>query len=434
MRSLSYQRVVLVAACLLGTAIITFLAFWLRLPNRSEQTPGNPFSLDQNIEGFIKAYWQRPIPLQGKPPASFSELEARLHPEACAGCHPHQYADWKESLHSKTMGPGPWGQIMELSRNRLDEAAMCMSCHAPLSEQMPWITANASGQMPGHEKNHAYDPKLQLQGITCAACHVRRHRRFGPPKAEGAAASYPSGLAAHGGAQRTPYFEKAEFCRDCHQFDPANSILVNGKPLQDTFREWQNGAWGKSGTSCQQCHMPDRRHLWRGIHDAEWVRGAVGFEAKIQQRPAAPQKALEIAVEVTNVAVGHKFPSYVTPKVFVRGALLDSGGKTIPATQQERVIGWDARFEDGRWKERFDTRIAPGEKFAAKFAWAASGGARKARLWVEVHPDHFYHHEFYPAYLKGANLIPEGKSLIENARLDSGRTPYTLFDKVLPLD
>ena len=434
MRSFSYQRVVLVAACLLGAAIITLLAVWLRLPNRSGQTPGNPLSLDQDIEGFIKAYWQRPIPLQGKPPASFRELEAGLYPEACAGCHPQQYADWKESLHSRAMGPGPWGQIVELSRNSPDEAVMCMTCHAPLSEQLPWTAANATGQTPGHEKNHAYDPKLQLQGITCAACHVRQHQRFGPPKAEGAAAGYPAGTANHRGAQRTLYFEKAEFCRDCHQFDPANSILINGKPLQDTFREWQNSSWGKSGTSCQQCHMPNRRHLWRGIHDAEWVRGAVGFEAKIQRRPAVSEGVLAITADVTNLAVGHKFPSYVTPKVFIRGALLDSGGRTIPSTQQERVIGWDARFEDGEWKERFDTRIAPGEKFTARFEWVSPGGAKKARVWVEVHPDHFYHHEFYPAYLNAESLSPEGRKLIDKARLDSGRTPYTLFEKLLPLD
>jgi hypothetical protein len=431
----SYKRALVVAGSLLVALAIVLFAIRSYSPDRSRTVPNGIVSVEQSREDFIKAYWQRPIPPQGEPPASFSELETRLNPEACAGCHPQQYADWKESLHSKAMGPGPWGQVVELSRSSPDEAVMCMTCHAPLSEQLPWLSPAADGAGAKQTKNPAYDPKLQLQGITCAACHVRQHQRFGPPKAEGTTApTYPAGIGNHGGVERTPYFEKAEFCRDCHQFDAATGTRVNGKPLQDTFREWQNSSWGKSGTTCQQCHMPGRRHLWRGIHDAEWVRGAVRFEAKIHQRPAGSEPALRIAVDVVNAAVGHNFPSYVTPKVFIRGALLDGSGKTIPATEQERVIGWDARFEDGKWQERFDTRIAPGQKFTAQFEWASPAGAKKVRVWVEVHPDHFYHHEFYPAYLKDDSLSPEGRKLIEKARIDSGRTPYILFEKVVTLD
>ena len=391
-------------------------------------------STHQNIEDFFKAYWQRPIHPQGQSPGSFSEQEARLDPEACGSCHPKQYTDWKESFHSKAMGPGPWGQIVELSRNSPEEAILCMTCHAPLGEQIPWLTANAVAQDKGYAKNPAYDPKLQLQGITCAACHVRQHQRFGPPKAEGTAApTYPAGIANHGGVERTPYFEKAEFCRDCHQFDPENTALVNGKPLQDTYREWLSSIWGKGEASCQECHMPHRRHLWKGIHDAEWVKGAVRFAAEIRQELSGPKKTLEINVDLINAAVGHKFPTYITPKVFVRAALLDIGGKILPGTQQERVIGWDVRFEDGQWKEYFDTRIAPGEKFQASFSWSPPSQARKIRAWVEVHPDHFYHHHFYPAYLADPSLSPAGKKLIEKALQESGRTPYLLFDRLVHL-
>ena len=180
--------------------------------------------------------------------------------------------------------------------------------------------------------------------------------------------------------------------------------------------------------------MPDRRHLWKGIHDAEWVKGGVRFEAEIGQTPSVPGRALEIKVELTNTAVGHKFPTYVTPKVFVRGALLDNGGNIIAGTQQERVIGWDARFEGGKWKEYFDTRIGPGETFRANFRWPLPGQAKKIRTWVEVYPDYFYHDHFYPAYLKDQALSLQGRKLIERALLDSGRTPYTLFDKVFTLE
>jgi hypothetical protein len=101
--------------------------------------------------------------------------------------------------------------------------------------------------------------------------------------------------------------------------------------------------------------------------------------------------------EVTNSAVGHKFPSYITPKVFLRASLLDSSGKSLPGTLKQQTIGWDARFEDGEWKEYFDTRISPGESFKQRFEWALSTRADKIRVWLEVHPDHFYHVHFYPS-------------------------------------
>lgn len=393
------------------------------------------FSLDQPINIFFKNYWQRPIPLQGIPPSSYTAKEASLSSEACGSCHPKQYADWKESLHSHAMGPGPWGQIIDLTQNSPEEAIQCMTCHAPLSEQMPLVTKAGNGEKGPYEKNRYFDSQLQLEGITCAACHVRQYRRFGPPKAEGAAATqYPAGMPNHGGVQRTPYFEKAEFCKGCHQFDPENSLLVNGKPLQDTYREWKNSIWGQGGAECQDCHMAGRRHLWKGIHDREWVKGGVRIEAHLKKAASSPGSSLEFSVQVTNAAVGHKFPTYTTPKVFVRAALLDETGKILPGTSQERIIGRDARFEGGEWKEYFDTRISPGEKSEENFRWSRPAVAKKIRAWVEVYPDHFYNLYFYPPYLKDKHISPEGRKLIQKAWKESGSTSYVLFEELIPLN
>lgn len=414
------------AILLLALAAVVFSVRYGRL--RSQPAP----SVEQGLEEFFRVYWQRPIALQGRAPQNFTEKEASLTPEACGSCHAQQYADWKESLHAKSMGSGPWGQILDFTRTNPGEAILCMTCHAPLSEQMPYIARTAEGSKIEYAQNRQYDPKLQLQGITCPACHVRHHRRFGPPKDKGV--SYPPGTPNHGGVRRTPYFESAEFCRDCHQFDPENTILLNGKPLQDTYREWKNSIWGQGGAACQECHMPNRRHLWKGIHDPEMVRNGVRIEAQVNGAGGSPGKPLELSVALTNAAVGHKFPTYVTPKVFIRAALLDRARKVLPGTEQERVIGWDARFEGGEWKEYFDTRIPPGEKFEAKFRWALPKEARAVRVWVEVHPDHFYHVYFYPAYLQGSGLSPEGRRLVEKALEASGRTPYLLLEKAFPLE
>ncbi|MDP2606853.1 MAG: ammonia-forming cytochrome c nitrite reductase subunit c552 [Deltaproteobacteria bacterium] len=386
------------------------------------------------MENFFAAHWQRPIPLQGVAPPSYGGKEASLRPEACGSCHPTQYADWKESLHRRAMGPGPWGQIIDLTQNSPEEAIQCMTCHAPLSEQMPALEKTTDGKGNSYAKNPNFDPRLQLEGITCAACHVRRHQRFGPPKAQGASATrYPPGTPSHEGVQRTPYFEKAEFCKDCHQFDPENSLLVNGKPLQDTYREWKNSIWGKGEAACQDCHMSGRRHLWKGIHDRDMVKGGVRIEAHLKKLTAISESPLELSVAVTNAAVGHKFPTYITPKIFVLADLLDESGKSLPGTSQEQIIGWDTRFVNGQWKEYFDTRIAPGEISRKIFKWTPPARATQARVRVEVQPDHFYHVHFYPAYLKGENLSNDGKRLVEKALKESGGTSFVIFEEVIPL-
>jgi hypothetical protein len=424
-------------AVFFGIAVIFFLVYlrFVSITKSKTEPPPVTVKVTPDMKTFLSAHWQRPIPLQGVAPPSYSEKEASLRPEACGSCHTKQYADWKQSLHSRAMGPGPWGQIIDLTRNSPDEAIQCMTCHAPLTEQMPVTAKTGSGKADTYVKNPHFDSPLQLEGITCAACHVRQHRRFGPPKAEGAAATqYPPGMANHGGAERTPHFERAEFCKDCHQFDPENSLLINGKPLQDTYREWKNSIWAKDGTACQDCHMSSRRHLWRGIHDKEWVKGGVRFKAQLQESKPRVGENVILAVEVVNSAVGHKFPTYTTPKVFVRAALLDARGKPLPGTQREHVIGWDARFENGEWKEFFDTRISPGESIRQKFQWARVKTANKVRVWMEVHPDHFYHVHFYPVHLKRQDLSKAGRDLIERALEESGKTPYVLFEETVSLE
>lgn len=431
----SQRRTLVLFTAVLG--LLLLLALLVRFfppPNHKEIQP-SPSSLeDQEVEEFFKDYWQKPIPIQGPPPATFTEEEASLRPQACGSCHPEQYADWKQSLHSRAMGPGPWGQIIELTQNSPEEAGLCRSCHAPLGEQSPLLAKATEGTRTTYKKNPAFNSDLELQGITCAACHVRRHRRYGPPKSEEAfAAKYPAAMPNHDGAQRTAYFEKAEFCKGCHQFDTENSLLVNGKLLQDTYREWKNSIWGRDEASCQECHMPKRRHLWKGIHDREWVRGGVRIETQSVRAPSQTANALELEVKLVNAAVGHKFPTYITPKIFIRATLLDGKGQALPATEREKIIGWDARFEGGEWREYFDSRIPPGGELQETFRWMPPPEAKKIRVWVEVHPDHFYHVYFYPAFLSNQELTPQARKLIEKALRDSGLSAYVLFEKVLQL-
>src|SRR6266511_1383783 len=175
---------------------------------------------------FIERHWRRPIPPQGEAPSGFTPLEQSLAPADCGSCHPVQFRDWQGSIHSKSMGPGLVGQLVEMNRSDPAAARSCPACHAPLAEQSPDLP-DAGGLAP----NPAFDASLRRQGVVCAACHVRGHQRFGPPPRPGTTAAAPgtTGLP-HGGATHTTAYLRSEFCSSCHQFGASGPIL-NGKPL-----------------------------------------------------------------------------------------------------------------------------------------------------------------------------------------------------------
>src|SRR6266702_1632734 len=85
------------------------------------------------------------------------------------------------------------------------EAFVARHWRVPLAEQAPPVPGALA-------RNPAFDPALRARGIPCAACHVRGHERFGPPRRDGSLASAaPRETLPHNGVTRTPAFLKAEF-------------------------------------------------------------------------------------------------------------------------------------------------------------------------------------------------------------------------------
>lgn len=232
------------------------------------------------IRDFLVRHWASPIPPQGRAPARFTRVEASLDPQSCGTCHPAQYADWKTSLHAKAMGAGLMGQLVDMVRTDPESALDCQRCHSPLSEQQPKVRrVNTKGE-PEFVANPAFDRGLQAKGLVCAACHVRQWEWFGPPMRDGTLVSAaPRETLPQNGATRTPAFLSSEFCQGCHQF-PDDGFALNGKLLENTYAEWKASPYAREGVQCQDCHMPDRRHLWRGIHDPEMVKQGVMVDLK----------------------------------------------------------------------------------------------------------------------------------------------------------
>jgi hypothetical protein len=232
--------------------------------------------------------------------------------------------------------------------------------------------------------------------------------------------SGPRALLAHGGATRTRAFLRSQFCRDCHQFQP-DGFALNGKLLQNTYAEWQASPFAQAGVQCQDCHMPDRRHTWRGIHDQAMVRS--GLTIHLQRESAAGEIAATLRVR--NTGVGHAFPTYVTPLVVLRGELLDGGGRVVAGSREEYVIGRQVELDLSR--ELSDTRLLPGAEARLRYRRPRHAGAR-ARFSVLVFPDAFYTAFFEVLLRQGAGL---GTAQIEEALAATRRSWFTVFSEDL---
>ncbi len=389
----------------LAVLVVTLIA-WPGAPREEVPAAGTA--------DFLARHWRQPLAPQGPAPPGFSPLERSLAPESCGTCHPAQLADWKTSHHARSMGPGVAGQLVDLWRSDPDSAKLCLTCHTPLAEQSP--------ATPG------FDAALQAKGLVCAACHVRGQRRFGPPRRDGSLSGPTSaGKRPHDGATRTTAFLAAEFCSVCHQFG-ADGIALNGKPLENTYVEWTASPAARQGRQCQDCHMPSRRHLWRGIHDRAMVRSGVTITLRTSRPRYRPGDEVRATLAVSSVAVGHYFPTYVTPRVLVRLVLLDEAGRHLPGSAEEHVIGREVTLDLAR--EISDTRIAPGSRTSFAYRRRLDRPGLRLMATVTVEPDHFYT-RFFDSLLRSGQTA--GSRDLRAALDASRRSRFEIFRRTVPL-
>ncbi|VAV90937.1 hypothetical protein MNBD_ALPHA02-652 [hydrothermal vent metagenome] len=370
-----------------------------------------PSSEVQTTSRLPATHWQQPLSPQGPPPEEWSELEQSLQPESCAECHADKYDEWKTSLHAHAMSPGFVGQIITYDTESAND---CMECHAPLAEQKQAF-ADARTQGKGHLPAAQ---GLAAAGNSCAGCHIRENKRFGPPQRDTDQTGQSDTDNPHGGVFRTADFEKSDFCASCHQFP--QDYAINGKPLENTVVEWQASPQAAEGISCQMCHMPDRKHLWRGIHDPDMVRG--GLEASHDVTGEMARFTLK------STGVGHAFPTYITPKVVMQAVRLDVRGNPVPDTAVSYVIKREVGYAGGRWLEYSDTRILPGETASLDLNW---GDSTRIKMWLEIYPDDYYEHEVYASLVESFEDGSPEKALIEQAVIKAQASGFTLFETIL---
>jgi hypothetical protein len=368
----------------------------------------------ETLGPFLAEHWSLPIPAQATGASNALGLETDLDPRACGACHPKQFAEWQGTLHAGAFSPGFAGQLIEGKLAKARSLRHCQTCHNPLAEQQPVL-------VDGTPSPH-FDPALRRQGLVCAACHVRNQVRYGPPRQAGLLPT-PEPLP-HDGFVAREEFEESRFCAQCHQFFGQQG--PSGRPIENTFVEWQASPHAAAGWTCQSCHMPDRAHSWRGIHDEETVRGATRVEFSV-----APAEGERISAELVleSVGVGHMLPSYVTPRIFLLIAQTDASGEILPATEETFEIG--RRVNSHTNEDVFDTRIPPGEAATLRYAHPRNRRAAGLVGRVTVHPDFHYRRVF--ASLTKRLKDPEALRLIHEALEDATDSVYVLEEVHRPL-
>jgi hypothetical protein len=367
------------------------------------------------IEAFLARHWADPLPPQGSPPAGYSALEASLDPDACGQCHTEQHAGWRTSLHSRAMGPGLLWQLKLMDQ---DQGNRCLRCHAPLAEQKALLALEHGWPNAPTAPPPDYVPAdLGHRGLVCAACHVREHRRFGPP---------PRGEnnqdGPHGGFTIAPAFQDSRFCAHCHQF-PDDGPRIAGKLQENTYQEWLASPYARDGDgkrTCQDCHMPDRRHLWRGIHDPEMTRSAI--ETTLDVIPLGGDR-YEARARVRNSGAGHHFPTYMVPKVELLFSL--DGTEGAPRELGRHLIGW--QVDTAITREIADTRIPAGETREFRQAFnAPAGGDWRIGLVLRVIPGEHYERIYRDSLSRADRLPAEAVPLLRRALVETETGRYEL--------
>ncbi|MDM8566384.1 multiheme c-type cytochrome [Candidatus Halobeggiatoa sp. HSG11] len=362
-----------------------------------------------SLQQELQRHWQQPLATQGEPPSDLTSLETSLEPKDCATCHPTQFKDWSQSLHSHAMGAGMIGQLVDMQAHATKQHQACIRCHAPLQEQAVSLVNSLLGNS---------STNLHQQGVICAACHIREYKWYGPHK-NGQPTANDMQKLPHNGWQSTPIFKDAQFCSVCHQFKPEEYSL-NGKLLENTYEEWKASRYATENKTCQDCHMPDRRHLWRGIHDPDMVKQ--GVEIKNTDFKQL-YNIITAKLTIKNTGTGHYFPTYVTPKVIIEGYQEDKNEKLLPETKQQYIISRKVAMNLS--KELADTRLAPDEKVTFDYNAKRHPEATSFILNVQVEPDAFYT-KFYQITLKNGSA-KKGKKLLQEALEQSQQSNFSIY-------
>ena len=335
----------------------------------------------------VSEHFERPIDT-----SSTSMPTDALRAGTCGACHGEIYAEWKTSIHSQA-----WTDPYFRVDWKFDESQqVCKNCHIPLDRQQEDRVLgfrDTEKLEPILAGNPDFDPKLQHEGVTCAACHFKDGKILG----------------THGDLDAPHPVEKLSdpnaICLRCHIVQGARWDTFYRYPPCGTAAEIEAdaGRWqGRSGElavrnvselGCVQCHMPvveralveggrvrqARRHLWRGGHDPAMVKQ--GLDIQFAEIVAGADRRA-FALTLTNVGAAHYLPTGTPDRhLSVRLRVLDRDGQTLEEENHflKRTTMWRPFIVD-----LWDTRLPRGKPRSYRIEFPAAGKPAPAAVEATV--------------------------------------------------
>lgn len=322
--------------------------------------------------------------------AEIPEPLQTLRAEECALCHQEIFDDWSTTIHSQAW-TDPYFQVDFVFDG---SQQICKNCHIPLDRQQEHLVLGFRDKAkwdPILATNPDFDPVLQHEGVTCAACHLREGRILGPSGSD--AAPHPVRKLASGN----------EICANCHvvggerwdtffRFPPCGTVAeirAAGGAGEDRETTPSPGTSGEialpdvASLGCVECHMPlveksageeseprpTRRHLWRGGHDPEMVKSGLAID--LREEPATAADKRKFALTITNVGAAHYLPTGTPDRhLTVSLRLLDGDGDLLDETTHtlKRTIMWRPFIID-----LWDTRLPRNQPRIYDIEFSATG-------------------------------------------------------------
>ena len=310
----------------------------------------------------------------------------------CAVCHAAFHEEWRTTIHSQACTDPYFQTDWQFD----DSQHICRLCHTPLDRQQPHRILGYRDKDkwdPVMADNADFDPGLQHEGVTCAACHYREGKIVG----------------VYGDTDSPHPVKKLEdpnqVCVRCHivegdrwdtffRFPPCGTVAeIRSSPLSGLTQAEPKAVLldrivGNTGEvvmpdsvslGCVQCHMPllerplveggkirqTRQHLWRGGHDPAMVRQGLDIRFEEAEHQAGKQ---QFVLTITNVGAAHYIPTG-TPDRYLSVDLrvLDHDGRVLKEEEHtiKRTVMWRPFIVDlrdtrlPRWQPRSYTLSVP---------------------------------------------------------------------------
>ncbi|MCA9566426.1 MAG: hypothetical protein KC656_01230 [Myxococcales bacterium] len=273
--------------------------------------------------------------------------------QACGACHFGTHGTWATSDHA--LG---WRDTRFTEAVRLASTPACTQCHLPFLEQSPELVTYDADDVdkPLAGANPAFDASLRLEGVTCAACHVRDGKIVGPRPPELVGTS-PHPLAW------SEELTKSEGCATCHQLTWEGAKT----PFYDTYGEWERSPYAKAGITCQDCHggggAGSTAPFDHGMPRETGRAVSVLLDLPSLTIVRGDETPVALGITLQNTGAGHAFPTGSPfTGIRVRARIVgppDRKGVPYEAVVLEHDLG--RTLTDGPpWDVTADTRIPAG--------------------------------------------------------------------------